>query len=154
MKFHFEINGDVQVSRELLRFAGWLGDASPAFHSIANMMRQQFDEQFRSEGAAGSGGWAPLAPSTVESKAMSGLSPEILQGTGRLMAALTRRGGDHIEIVEPDGLTIGAYSEYGGFHQSGTVNMPRRRPIELSGADRSEVMRTLQRFLVTGQAPL
>lgn len=151
MKLEIDVNGDEQINRELLRFSDRAGDASPAFRRIAHEMRDQIGRQFASQGAVGSGGWAPLKPSTLAKKAAEGLSPNILQATGALMESLTSVGAGNREVVTRDSLIFGSSIPYGRYHQSGTSRMPKRRPIEFSETDRRGFMRTLQRYVVTGQ---
>lgn len=151
MKLQVDVYGDEQVNRELLRFSDRSLDASPAFRRIADGMRDQIGRQFASQGAAGSGGWAPLKPSTLAKKAAEGLSPNILQATGALMDSLTGAGGANREVVTRDELIFGTTLAYGGFHQRGTSRMPQRKPIEFSETDRRGFMKTLQRYVVTGQ---
>ena len=150
MKLHFDIYGDEQIQRELLRFANYTGNAGPALQQIADDMREQIADQFATEGERGSGGWAPLQESTIAAKAAAGLDPHILQATGALMESLTGRGGDNIEEVSDDHLVLGSRVAYGKFHQKGTSKMPARKPVEFSELDRRGFVRTLQRFLVEG----
>jgi phage gpG-like protein len=123
-------------------------------YAIIHKLEQLETEQFDSEGARGSGGWAPLAPATVAEKARRGLDPRILHATGRLRASLTARGGDAIRESHPDEMRFGTDVPYAAFHQRGTARMPRRRGIELPATDRHMIfVQTIHRFLVTGQTP-
>lgn len=152
MRFDFDIRGDVQVSRELLRFADRAVNVAPALSAVAAEMRSHVSAQFSSEGGRASGGWASLAPATVEYKAHYGLRPETLRATDRLLRSLTMKGdSDAVEEVRPDELTFGSKVEYGGFHQSGTWRMPRRRPVEFRERDRVAYMRAIQSYIMTGQ---
>lgn len=155
MQVHIDVFGDVQIHRELLRYAGAVADASPAFERIARKgagagvlsLRGIERRQFGSQGQFASGGWAPLAPSTVREKARKGLSRKILRATGELEASLVGAGSGHIEIVQPHQLVFGTSVSYARFHQRGTKRMPRRRVIELRESDRRDMVRTLQRHL-------
>jgi phage gpG-like protein len=150
VKIDFDVYGDKQISRELLRFASYAGNAQPAFHKIAEDIREQIGEQFATEGERGSGGWAPLQESTIAAKAAAGLDSHILQATHALMESLTGTGGDHIEQVTDDSLLFGSSISYGKFHQKGTSRMPARKPVDFTELDRRGFVRTLQRFLVSG----
>lgn len=152
MLLELDAFGDRQVDRELLRFADRAVDATPAWAQIIIDLAHLEHEQFASEGALASAGWAPLAPATVARKAAAGLDPRILHATGKLAASLTEPlgGGDAIREVAPDEMRFGTTVPYARFHQLGTERMPQRRPIELRERDRRALVQTLQRFLVTG----
>jgi phage gpG-like protein len=154
MRLTIDLAGDVQVSRELLRFAGRMEDATPAFRQIASELRGDERRQFDELGGFASGGWRPLAPSTVASKlrstdpTVSGNAERPLHATERLMRSLTdEHDQDHIEQVEPDQLTFGTSVPYASFHQLGE-GVPQRRPLEVREQDRRGMVRTLQRFMV------
>ncbi len=148
MLVELDVFGDTQLKRRLLRFADGATDASPAFQTIADDLRDLERRQFASQGSSASAGWAPLAPSTVTRKARLGLDPRILHATGRLRASLEGHGAGHLEIVQPHQLVFGTTVPYARHHQHGTEIMPRRRPIELREQDRRQVVRTLQRHLM------
>lgn len=150
MRLDLDVYGDEQISRELLRFSAHAGNPQPAFRQIAENMREQIAEQFATEGGRGSGGWKPLADSTIASKLAAGLDPHILQATQTLMESLTGTGGDHIEEINDDSLVFGSADPKGKFHQKGTSKMPARRPIDFTELDRRGFMRTLQRYIVEG----
>jgi phage gpG-like protein len=154
MRIDIDLFGDVQVSRELLRFAGRIEDATPAFEQIANDLRELEAQQFDEQGKRASGGWQQLADSTIDRKLHSS-DPRvrananvILQATGRLKASLTGEWDpDHIEIVQPHQLVFGTTVPYAHYHQLGE-GVPRRRELELTETDRRQVVRTLQAYLV------
>lgn len=148
MELKIEVFGDVQVSRKLLRWAGRVTDASPAFREIAQLLRRYERRQFTSQGAFASGGWAPDAESTVRLKAAKGLDPRILHATGDLEQSLTGSSGGHVEVVAAHQLVFGTSVPYARFHQTGTSRMPRRRPLEIRERDRAELVRIIQQHLV------
>lgn len=157
MRIELDIHGDVQVRRELLRFGERATDARPAFRSIATLLRRSEQRQFATSGGYASGGWAPLAMSTVlekqrlRARGESRYTRAILRETGALMESLTRKvDPGHIEHVEPHQLVFGTQVSYAKYHQLGTRSMPRRRPVEVRAQDRVEMVKRLQRFLVTG----
>lgn len=155
MRLSLDVFGDVQVDRELLRFADRAVDARPAWDAIMHQLGVLEREQFDSQGARASGGWAPLAPSTVADKARRGLDPRILHATGKLRASLTEPAGpDAIRESLPNAMRYGTSVPYARFHQQGTGRTPQRREIELTATDRHRMfVQTMQRFLVTGEAP-
>jgi phage gpG-like protein len=150
VRLDLDVFGDEQISRELLRFSARAGNAQPAFHKIAEDMREQIGQQFATEGERGSGGWEPLKEATIAAKASAGLDPHILQATHSLMESLTGTGGDHIEEVTDDSLLFGSSNAYGKFHQKGTSRMPARKPVDFTELDRRGFIRTLQAYIVEG----
>ena len=149
MRVEFEMLGDVQFSRDLLKYGDRGADLSPAFGVIADDWVDWNQKQFDTEGFRGSGGWDGLAPSTVRTR---GNAHPILQVTGALLRELTDKSNIEIQhnfmhLMIPD-----EQNEYGRFHQSGTSRMPRRRPIEFTDLDRKSMVKTIQRYLETGVA--
>jgi phage gpG-like protein len=142
--------GDDVIERELLRFEGRALNVMPAAMTIMEDIRDAVGRQFDSEGGYGSGGWAPLAQSTIDQKVAAGYPSEILHRTLRLRRSLTEVGGDNISTATPDGFVFGSNVEYGEYHQRGTVNMPQRRPLEFTQADKVLWIKRLQRYIVTG----
>jgi phage gpG-like protein len=149
VRLDLDIYGDEQISRELLRFSAYAGNAQPALEVIAGDMAEQIEEQFSSEGDRGSGGWAPLADTTIAAKAAAGLDPHILQATRGLMESLTG-GANHIREISDDSLVFGSSDPKGKFHQKGTSRMPARKPVDFTELDRRGFVRTLQRYIVEG----
>lgn len=152
MHIRLEVSGDVQVARDLLRFGDRGADLSPAYRVIGDDFLQLEERQFASEGSYASGGWAPLAQSTLTRKARLGLDMRILHATLRLRDSLTRQGAaDSIRRITSDEVVLGTSVPYASFHQTGGERLPRRRPVELREADRRRWVKVIQRFLVTGQ---
>jgi phage gpG-like protein len=144
----FEIFGDKQVERELLRIA-----KAPDMRRIAPRLREYLvsaeRSQFDSEGRTGSGGWAPLKPKTVASKAARGLDPRILRATERLRKSLTNRtSADQAFEYDSDSMFFGTRVPYAGFHQTGTRRMPARKPVELSERNRRKVVKVVQAVIM------
>jgi phage gpG-like protein len=146
--------GDTIVRRDLLRFAANLEVPIAALEIAGVVLREAVEQQFDTEGRHGSGGWKPLAASTVTEKAKKGLAPEILQATGRLKDSLTRRfDPEHVERLSPDSLTFGSLVPYGIFHQTGTSRMPQRQPVALTEGDKVRLVKEMQAVLI-GRSPL
>jgi phage gpG-like protein len=146
----FEVFGEVQLERTLERFTGNIGDASPAWEAIADDFLDVEAGQFRSEGGRGSGGWSPLTPRYGAWKATHFPGRPILVREGDLEHSLTH--GPEIRIISARRMELGSAVPYGRYHQSGTPRMPRRRPIDLTEADRRRWVRILQRWIVEGRA--
>jgi phage gpG-like protein len=144
----FEIFGDKQVERELLRIA-----KAPDMRRIAPRLREYLlgveRSQFDSEGRTGSGGWAPLKPKTVASKAARGLDPRILRATERLRKSLTNRtSADAAFEYDSDSMFFGTRVPYASFHQTGTRRMPVRKPVELSERNRRKIVKEVQAVIM------
>lgn len=150
MRVEVEVFGDVQLSRDLLRFAQRANDMEPALDALADDFLAIERQQFSSEGGR-SGGWAPLAPDYARTKALQFPGKGILERHGDLRASLTEEGAKgSIRRVTSDELLVGTDVDYAHFHQSGTRKMPRRRVVEFSAGDRRRWVKTLQRYLATG----
>ena len=148
MRITLEAFGEVQLDRELMRISRNAADMRPAFDSIHQDVLKDDREQFSSEGGRFSGGWRPLAASTVAAKARGGFDLRILHRTLRLRNSLTQPGhADHIYQTTADEMHFGSRVPYGVFHQLGR-GVPRRRPFELDTAARREIMKHLQRHLL------
>jgi phage gpG-like protein len=148
LELRIESFGDVQLSRRMLRFGENVGDLSPAFRQIVDDFAKLGFDQFASEGRKASGGWAPLAASTIARKGHD----TILSATGDLETSLTgtQDGGLRRVHITDDEMEYLSLVPYAGYHQTGTARMPRRRPFELRARDRASVVKRLQRHIVEG----
>lgn len=145
--------GDQQLSRRLLRFTDRVDDMRPALRVIADDFLDIQKSQFTSQGRYGSGGWRPLAPTTVASKARRGHDPHILHATLRLRKSLTSKyGPDVVRKITRNEMFVGTRVPYAKHHQHGAprARLPQRRPVELPARDRKNWMKILQRYLVEG----
>ena len=150
MRLTLEVYGDRQLDRNLLRFDDRMGDLEPVFTELADDFLSIERQQFTSEGGFASGGWAPLADSTVRRR---GSAHPILVEHGDLKASLTDAAAKGaIREITSDSLFVGTDIDYAPFHQRGTGRMPRRRPVEFRDADRRRWVKAIQRYLTTGQA--
>lgn len=137
--------GDVQLKRKLLRIGDRAVHPQPAFEAMGEALFRMENEQFSSEGRRASGGWAELQPSTIAAR---GSAHPILDSSGALRASLTQRGGDNIFEATDDYLRFGTADPKAGYHQGGTGRMARRRPLELTEADRRGMVKVLQAFIL------
>lgn len=140
-----EFYGDKQIDRTIKRVLDNLEDATPAWEAMADRFGALETEQFASQGASGSGGWAPLAAATVAAKGHD----TILVDTGALRDQLTNRPFG-VENIAKDSMEVGSNLPYGGYHQNGTDRMPQRRAVEFTETDRRDLTKILQRYLITG----
>lgn len=152
MQLELEVYGDTQFSRDLLRFRDRGMDMVPAFRSLADDFLDIGREQFGSQGGR-SGGWRPLSPTYLARKVADGHDPRILHRTLRLRRSLTMETADTIRRLAPDEMFVGSRVPYGVHHQHGAprANLPQRRPVELSNADRVRWVKILQRYLIEGR---
>lgn len=150
LRFTFAVEGEVQVDRTLARFEEAARDARPVWEQLADRFAQLNRRQFDSEGAANSGGWAPLSPAYAAWKARLYPGKPILERSGDLRASLTERPFG-IEVIDAGAMALGSGIEYGRYHQAGTDRMPQRRPVELPESERRTWIRLIQRFIVTGK---
>lgn len=149
MRIELDAFGDVQLSREILRVGKNASDMRPAFDQVHDLIRDVETRQFNSQGGAFSGGWKPLAPSTLAHKAAHGLDHRILHATGRMRKSFTNKSHkDHVYRASADEMFVGSRVPYAPFHQLGTQRMARRRPFELNEAVRRDIMKLLQAHLV------
>src|SRR4051794_22533096 len=96
MSITIEAFGEVELQRTLVRIEKCVEDPRPAFNTIHDQFLILEEEQFEGQGKF-SGGWAPLADSTVAAKAMLGLDPRILFATEDLFKSLTDKSSeDHV----------------------------------------------------------
>lgn len=151
MRLELDVFGDVQVSREILRYGEHANDARPAFRQMTQMLEQAERRQFDTQGGFASGGWAPLKPETVRAKVRKHQDPRILRATGALEASLTHGGSGARRHVGSQELIYGTDIEYARFHQHGTRRMPQRRPLETTKNMRVQLMKVLQRWIVRGE---
>lgn len=142
----FEVFGDQKVERDLLRLSDRAVAPTPALEAIIKDFGDIADQEFESEGGR-AGGWAPLKEETLAAKARKGMEEGILRETNRLYNSLVGVTEDTIWETGANTLRWGSRVPYGGFHQTGTRNMPAR-PFRLSEIDRQGAVRTIQRYLL------
>lgn len=148
--FSLQFAGEDVVSRTLERFADRSDDASPAFRAIADAFAAFERRQFESEGVAGTGSpWAPLSPRYAAWKARRYPGQPILVATGALRRSLTERPLG-VERIGSDYAELGSEVAYGRFHQQGD-GVPQRRPVDLPESERRDMVKVLQRWIVTGK---
>ncbi len=150
MIIHFEMLGETVLARDLLAIGQRAVAAQPAWLAIIEAMQEDTGDQFDSEGGAQSGGWKPLAASTVLYKSIRKLRPEILRATDRMRNSLIGETSDTVKQVLPFEFSWGTDVEYTAFHQTGTSKMPQRRVIDFTEAQRTKYVKILQRYIIEG----
>src|SRR6476620_200162 len=91
----YEVYGDTQLERKLVRFRNRGLNLEPAFKALHDQFLGFEREQFETEGASGSGGWASLKPSTSRAKARRCHDPRILRDTEAMFEAFTNPSDSH-----------------------------------------------------------
>lgn len=139
-----EVFGDKQVARKLNSMGLRASNAKPAFDAIGHKILAIQKEQFSSQGRRSSGGWRPLAPSTIKRKGHD----VIFLDTGELMESW--KYGDSLNIFRAtdESINVGSRSEHGKWHQPDPQG---RRVFELTNADRVDLVKDLQYFIVYGE---
>lgn len=154
MRIVFEVAGDKQINREILRVGEHAGDARPAFSAIADYIMAETAEQFATAGGHASGGWKPLKPATILEKQRLHQDNGILRRSLALEHSLTLRGDpNQILDVGRDELVFGSRLPYAGAHQNPRPGsrLPQRRPVELTSEARNRIVKVLQRWIMTGE---
>lgn len=150
--FSIELEGH-EFHRRLGMIVNHAQQLETPFNSIHRSFLGVETQQFNLQGSI-TGGWAPLAPSTIERKARMGLDPRILHATGRLRASLTRPSHpDHVFRIAGDEVVMGTRVPYAAAHdQSSGVNRPRRPIIAITKMHRQRWADIIQRWVFRGQA--
>jgi phage gpG-like protein len=146
MRIDISILGDDRISRDFLRVGSNAEDLSSGFRAALDLLEERAEAQFASKGGQ-TGGWAPLAESTLRSKR----GTDILVETGALRGSLVGRGQGAIRDVRPDGADFGTDIPYAMFHHRGTSRMPKRPLIGMDEVTKRAIMRELQRALFAGE---
>lgn len=145
----FEVFGEKQVERGLLRFSDAAADMRPAAEQMRTYLLSIERRQFDTEGRSGSGGWAPLKPATLRRKVAKGEDQRILRATEALRKSLTNRSNENnVWRSSFDSFTFGTSDPKARFHQSGTAKMPQRKVIELSENNRKRIVKIFQSHLI------
>ena len=113
---------DGDYPRRLRGFAAQMMDLRPFWPIAARFGRQWFKEQLDSEGKWGGDPWEPLSPDYAAWKAQHYPGRPMLWREGALRAAAFNPA----RKVTAQTLTLTVTDPKVGFHQEGTVKMPRR----------------------------
>ena len=122
---NISVTGTQQLSRKILTFGVKISDLTPAWEQIADDFRQDFREQFSTEGSyiAKKMAWQPLAAATVKDRVSKGFFGEhpILYRTGRLMRSFTDKNSPgNITYITPTELSVGSNFWTAGWMHFGT----------------------------------
>jgi phage gpG-like protein len=151
LEFTLEVLGETQIDRTFLRMRDNARTTEKLWNEMLKVLKLIEQVQFLTEGSHGSGGWAPLAESTLKAKARKRQQPWIERATQILYNSLTGEGEGSIAETADDWLRYGTDVSYAGFQQSGTSKMPQRRLVQLTEIERKELTKMVQRFIMTGE---
>jgi len=153
VRFELTVDGEKQLDRALSRFGEHLGDLSPFFEEVANLLTDIVEAQFSEQGGR-TGQWQSLSPQYAKWKARIFPGQPILVATGRMRESLIGRTGDSIREISSNEMRWGSSvrtgrgAPYPVFHQRGGDTLPQRKIIDLTEEDREAIMKMLQRFLI------
>lgn len=151
----FEWYGEKQVDRTFAFMNGRVSDAQPAFRLMYDFVRGVERRQFLSRGARGGRKWRDTTPETKAAKARRGSRHvnDVLRDTDDLFRSLTRKRDRNATVrITPDSFLFRTNISYAEPHQKGgTPGPPQRRILSLTKADRSELPRILQAWIVNGR---
>lgn len=145
-------NGPAQITRRLATWGAQISDLSEPFTQIGEDLLGDFMANIVSEGGLLASGkaWAPLAFSTVRERARLGYggAHPILYREGFLADSLAYKyAPGNVFEVSPTALRVGSEVYYAGYHQSGTLRMPRRQIVGINWARRAGIVARLNEFV-------
>lgn len=170
MDLRLEVGGELQLDRTLLRWSERADDFSPVFALLVADFHEIERRQFDSEGGFASGGWLPLADSTVAERERLGIggdSPILDRSGAGTYGSSHREGGTlrreltessaqgAVELITPGEMFVGTDDPVAGYHQRGherPTPLPRRRPVEFREMDRLRWTKAIQAWITTGDA--
>jgi phage gpG-like protein len=144
-----QFDGEVQFSRTFTRFTEQLRDLRDIWPGVIPDFQEFAREQFRGEGVGDTGSWPALSPPYAAWKARHFPGKPILQRTGRLVDSVTGRTRDTLIEAKPDSLEFGTRVPYAVFHQRGSGRLKRRKVFDLNERQRTRLMKTIQKRLLT-----
>lgn len=142
LQLTFTIEGQTQLSRELLIVASRVKDWTPAFAEAAEYLKDVFsNDVFDTEGAAIDERWDPLSKAYAYQKSKKFPGKGILEATGAM------RNG-FMTLWRPDMAAVWNKMEYFKYHQSNQARhvLPRRVMIKLANEQREQVVRVFNTY--------
>lgn len=147
MHIEFEFYGDEQVVREIMRPANNIDDLRPLWPFVVKLLTDIQREQFATEGGRSGRPWQELEEATIAQKG----SDRILIDTGALFRSWTNKtnSGDAIRRFRKDSMDF-AGAAHGAPHHHGKGHLPVRKVVDLVEGDKNDVVKLMQRFVMTG----
>lgn len=136
------IEGEKQLSRNLLLLSQKVKDWTPAFAETAYTLKNLFsNDVFETEGRAIDESWAPLSKAYAYRKAQTHPGKGILERTGAM------RNG-FMTLWRPDMAQVWNQVEYFKYHQSNQPRhvLPRRVMMKLAETQRVQVVKIFHSY--------
>lgn len=133
----WSIEGEKQLSRNLLLLADRVKDWTPAFKDASEYLKDVFSGSvFDTEGASVDEHWSPLSKAYALKKAQKYPGKGILEATGNMRAGF-------MTLWRPDMAQVWNRVEYFKYHQSNAPRhvLPRRVMMKIANAQKEEVVR-------------
>lgn len=141
-KLEWSIEGEKQLSRNLLIMAERVKDWTPAFKETGTTLKNIFqNDVFASEGGAISERWAPLSKAYAYKKAQKYPGKGILEATGAMKNSF-------MTLWRPDMAMVWNKANYFKYHQSNKPRsvLPRRVMIKLGDSQRTQVVKIFHSY--------
>lgn len=147
----FDIDGDIELSRNLGVFVTQLKDMTPFYEDATDLIAKKSHSLFRQKGQNVEKGakWKPLAPSTKKAREkrwgyykQPPNSPSLMRWTGNLEGSIYRK------ISQKQG-EVGYNADYAIHHQKPEKDgkPPTRKLIDLDNATNAEIVRSMQKTI-------
>lgn len=138
----FSIEGEKQLSRNLLILADRIQDWTPAFRETASSLKAVFEEDvFKTQGGAIGEHWSPLSAAYAHKKAQMYPGKGILEATGRMKSGFMAEFKSNYAKVWNE-------VEYFKYHQSNKPRskLPRRVMMKLDNSQKTMVIKIFQSY--------
>ena len=146
---NFEVDGVVQLSRNLRVLATWIDKLKPFYKDSINIVQKRSNSIFKKQGSnvEKSNKWAWLSSGTKKARdnrrwyyKQRPNNPKTLRWTWNLQDNVTKTVTSQFWIFKYN-------APYAVFHQRGGRNLPKRAIIDLNNATNAKIVRTLQSFI-------
>ena len=141
---HVETIGDERFVRGFSRFLDEIKDFSPVFEMLFDDFQQVNAKNFSKQGTPEA--WKPLSPDYAEWKAKVRPGRPILVFDGHLKAALTGISPFTIKKIGKHEAEFGTSLPYADYHQTGRGRLPRRKPVQITEADKVRWSKIIHRW--------
>lgn len=127
---NISLEGVGKITKRINGIEKVIGDLTPAWKKIGVDFRNTERLVFSGQGAYGSRPrWQPLTPKYRQWKNQHYPGKPILEQTGALKSSLISKGGNNIEIITKNSITLGSNDPKFKWHQKDTKKMVARPPI-------------------------
>ena len=135
------INGDVRIAKIVSKTRFFLQNPKKAFNQIGDMLVDEYEQNFPTEGARLGKKWKKLTAGSLAQKARLGYGGQpILVRTGKMMSNFKKE-------VKRLSVRVHNPTSYYQYHQLGTPNMPQRKMISAPERVKQEVVEILRKEL-------